>query len=348
MNGHHRLSSTSSSYLSLQMSMSPTSPTTTTTATTTELPLDFFDAIERAANLTKACFDRGIDLVRIDFDTVVDDNTYSSLQNALPMAKEYVKVLSYRLGLISDRFVQIPEPSEDDLIDNSNNNNNKGAEEEGEAKDNNDGDDMSTQAQPVLPSDPPSITLFFPDMGSSALARRDWKLTTTYTVLPSCVTLAAMQRDSITSSTRYVILLCPQYSEVEAVERLVGNCREQDVKVIMINPSLVNADQGFGLRAKNIRRALVEPFVTAYKLKTLSEGAIVREWPQAFSLYIEDDQVDGGYRLLQNFDSDPYMEQISNSFMADENLRNPNSGKQQDSNGVLREVMGFFKGLSRL
>lgn len=240
INAFHRLSS--SSCLSLQMSS--TSPTTTTT--TTELPLDFFDAIERAANLTKACFDRGIDLVRIDFDTVVDDNTYSSLQNTLPMAKEYVKVLSYRLGLISDRFVETPEPSEDDLLDNTNNNNNNNSNqstEEDQAKDTD-----TDVGQSVQTSDPPAITLFFPDMGSSALARRDWKLTTPYAVLPSCVTLAAMQRDTVTSSTRYIILLCPQYSEVEAVERLVSNCREEDVKVIMINPSLVNVDQGFGLR----------------------------------------------------------------------------------------------------
>ena len=50
---------------------------------------------------------------------------------------------------------------------------------------------------------------------------------------------------------------------------------------------LINMDQGFGVRARNIRKTLLSTFITTYKLKTLSQGAVVREWPNKFTVWKE-------------------------------------------------------------
>jgi hypothetical protein len=54
-----------------------------------------------------------------------------------------------------------------------------------------------------------------------------------------------------------------------------------------------------------MRKTLLDNFVTAYKLKTLRTGALVREWPRAYSLYIEDNEVEGGYSIVQNYSTEP-------------------------------------------
>ena len=47
-----------------------------------------------------------------------------------------------------------------------------------------------------------------------------------------------------------------------------------------------------------------------YKLKTTSQGAIVREWPAGFSVWVEDAGEAEGYRHLQSFAIDPPYEAI--------------------------------------
>lgn len=56
----------------------------------TELPSSFSDAVERAAVRTYKCFESGSKLCRIDFDTTIGDQTYTSLKSTLPMTKEFV------------------------------------------------------------------------------------------------------------------------------------------------------------------------------------------------------------------------------------------------------------------
>ena len=56
-----------------------------------------------------------------------------------------------------------------------------------------------------------------------------------------------------------------------------------------------------GVRARNVRKDVIDTFKMAYKLKTLPEGAIVREWPMGFSVWFEDVKEEEGYRLLANF-----------------------------------------------
>jgi hypothetical protein len=55
-----------------------------------ELPNDFFNAVQRASKQTIASISSGNLLSRIDFDTTVGDMTYTSIKNTMPIIKELV------------------------------------------------------------------------------------------------------------------------------------------------------------------------------------------------------------------------------------------------------------------
>jgi hypothetical protein len=62
--------------------------------------------------------------------------------------------------------------------------------------------------------------------------------------------------------------------------------------------------------ARAMRSSLINPFVTCYKLKTLADGAIVREWPSGFSLWMDDADATEGYTHLQTYVSEPPNETV--------------------------------------
>ena len=119
----------------------------------------------------------------------------------------------------------------------------------------------------------------------------------------------------------------------------------------MINPDLISMDQGFGVRARNLRKQLLNTFVTTYKLKTLQQGAVVREWPQGFSVWNESPEAEDGtgYTLLGSFTKDPTREMLDDMFDL-ANPVDPNAPPSEPGSAelIFNEVTGFFKGLSRL
>ena len=60
-----------------------------------------------------------------------------------------------------------------------------------------------------------------------------------------------------------------------------------------------------------MRANLIDPFQIVYKLKTLTDGAIVREFPNGYSVWMEDENSDGGYELLQSFKKEPSNEAVN-------------------------------------
>ena len=66
--------------------------------------------------------------------------------------------------------------------------------------------------------------------------------------------------------------------------------------------------------ARNIRKNVLETFTTTYKLKTLTKGALVREWPHDFSVWKEDETIPEGYSELGKFAEQPSGQEISDLF----------------------------------
>jgi hypothetical protein len=53
-----------------------------------------------------------------------------------------------------------------------------------------------------------------------------------------------------------------------------------------------------------MRKEVIDTFKMSYKLKTLENGAIVREWPGGFCVWMEDPTLEDGYKMLGNFGGD--------------------------------------------
>lgn len=196
-----------------------------------------------------------------------------------------------------------------------------------------------------------SIRLYFPDMGAAALARRDWKMGTDEAEIPGCMVAANVQNDPVQPTDKAAVLICPLHYETDFVMRVVSQCDEQGIPLFMINPDLISMDQGFGVRARNLRKQLLNTFVTTYKLKTLQQGAVVREWPQGFSVWNESPEAEDGtgYTLLGSFTKDPTREMLDDMFDL-ANPVDPNAPPSEPGSAelIFNEVTGFFKGLSRL
>jgi hypothetical protein len=139
-------------------------------------------------------------------------------------------------------------------------------------------------------------------------------LSTNATEIPPCVRTANIQNDPIEITDKMAILLCPLWYETDFVLRVVDLCQEKGIPCLMINPQLVSGDQGFGLRARAMRASLINPFVISYKLKTLADGAVVREWPSGFSVWMDDANASEGFTHLETYVNEPPNEAVMDLF----------------------------------
>lgn len=251
-----------------------------------ELPNSFNDMIQNAATRTLECISSGNLFCRIDIDTTIGDLTYTSIKSSMPIVKELVNELCISMNL------SLPIVNNSMIISQS----------------------MLDETAKSIFYPEKTLRILFPDMGAAALARRDWKMGSEYPEVPPCVFTSNIQNDPILDTDRVVIILCPRYSEIDFVKRIMDICTERSIPCILINPELINMDQGFGVRARNIRKTLLGTFIVTYKLITLRDGAIVRDWPKGFSVWKEDAQKDEGYSLLQTFQTDPPKDTIAELF----------------------------------
>eukprot|EP00596_Hydrurales_sp_CCMP1899_P002398 CAMPEP_0119038826 /NCGR_PEP_ID=MMETSP1177-20130426/7980_1 /TAXON_ID=2985 /ORGANISM="Ochromonas sp, Strain CCMP1899" /LENGTH=274 /DNA_ID=CAMNT_0007001905 /DNA_START=357 /DNA_END=1181 /DNA_ORIENTATION=- len=273
-----------------------------------------------------SCITSGKKRMRIDFDTSIGDQTYTSIKNTIPMMKEFSVILSQAMDLS-----MMIDDGEDDEIDETTN--------------------VEGTSAPTVVEAEKTMRIFFPDMGQAALARRDWKMGSDVSEVPPCVYTANIRNDDIQPTDKVAILLCPLASEADAVIRLMASCTASNVPLILVNPDLINMDQGFGVRARNLRKDVLGTCTTSYKLKTMQTGALVREWPNGFSVWNENPEApDGsGYKLLQTFQNDPTREMMNDLYDA----ANEEGGmaEPQPPNPVLKAIVDmrdFFDGMSKL
>ena len=66
--------------------------------------------------------------------------------------------------------------------------------------------------------------------------------------VPACVRTANVQNDPLEDSDKLAIILCPQSYEADYIGRVIDSCSQKGLPLVMVNPNLINMDQGFGLR----------------------------------------------------------------------------------------------------
>lgn len=139
--------------------------------------------------------------------------------------------------------------------------------------------------------------------------------------------------------------------EVLAKYEVEGITKEKLQFSVFINPTLVDMGvTGFGMAGRRLRERLIDTIPNAYYLRTLSWGALTRAWPRDFTVWQEEDSVDGGYRMIgqqSRLPSNPEVEDIydiANNIQDDPALA---SGPGTFM-GALNAFGDFVQGMTRL
>lgn len=298
---------------------------------------------------------------RVDFDTSIGDETYTTLKSSTEFMQQFVSSLSLAAipGVMERKQAEVirlvkakaelRELKEDEKVvmasagdgEEKEEDTYKCSEREAELL-----QIIASQGADPSPWSGPKIRIYFPDEGSAALARRDWK-----NEVPPCVEFSSCGgvQTADVSNDSIIIFFCPRASEAEFVEEILYKTEEtrgdELMMTVMVNPLLVDMGvTGFGMAGRRLRERLIDNLIPAYYLRTLAWGALTRVWPQLFTVWQEDESAEGGYRMIKAMDrlpSNPEVEDIYDIENGD--TKDPGQGP-----GFLNALGDFVNGMTRL
>ena len=322
----------------------------------TDLPDSLQDAAERAAQATAAYYQAmgPMSRCRVDFDTSIGDETYSLLKTSTEFMQLYVTATCYALipGLMERRQQEIMQAAQaraeqlrqTELEASS-------TKEEGEEKDTEASKlTRAPVAQQAEHWNGPIARVYFPDEGNAALARRDWLLGSGDDAkVPVCCkfsSLGGVQNQDI-SNDELVFFFCPNAAESDFVEDILEKTQENSPNLrmtVFVNPKLVDMGvTGFGLAGRRLRERLLDQLPTIYYLRTLAWGALTRQWPREFSVWQEDENANGGYRLIKTMDRLPSNPEVEDIYDLENGITQAREG-----GGLLDQFGDFVNGMMRL
>jgi len=92
-----------------------------------------------------------------------------------------------------------------------------------------------------------------------------------------------------------------------------------------------------------LRERLIDPLQGTYYLRTLPWGALTRQWPAQYSVWQEDADCEGGYRLIKTLDRLPSNPEVEDIYDIENGLV-----EERQSGGVLDQFGDFVNGMMRL
>lgn len=352
----------------------------------TELPDSLDDAASIAAN---ACYQLHLSSgpmtrCRVDFDTSIGDETYTTLKSSTEFMQKYVSALAMACipGVIERKqedvmrlikakqelkemkekqLEQVPDSVSDESTSNEEGELIYSAQENERLKKSSKTapkSELEQREEELLEiianqgADPkniwtgPKIRIYFPDEGSAALARRDWK-----SEVPACVDFSSCGGVQVAdvSNDSVVVFFCPRASEAEFVEDILYNTEENRgdelMLTVMVNPLLVDMGvTGFGMAGRRLRERLIDGLVPAYYLRTLAWGALTRVWPQLFTVWQEDVYAEGGYKMIKAMDRLPSNPEVEDIY----DIENGDRKEPGEGFGLLNAIGDFVNGMTRL
>ena len=330
-------------------------PTFEILATATELPDSLEDAAEIAA---MACADFSeasgpLGRCRVDFDTSAGDETYTLLKQSTEFMQNFVSFLSYRMvpGLQEQRQSEMMKVAQaraelQAMLDQG---------EDAEIDENKKAELIQILENggrdPEYKWEGPVVRVYFPDEGSAALARRDWNPTGSpdEAKVPPCVQFSSCGgvRIQDVSKDTLVSFNCPKASESDSVEELLQETetKSNDLKLtVFVNPNLVDMGvTGFGMAGRRLRERLLDGLTNTYYLRTLQWGALTRVWPKSFSVWQEDEEAEGGYRLIRAQSTLPSNPEVEDIYDIENGLMD-----EREGGGPLDQLGDFVNGMMRL
>ena len=338
----------------------------------TELPDSLSDAASIAANACHQIYLNAgsMNRCRVDFDTSIGDETYTTLKSSTEFMQQFVTSLSLACieGVREEKQRQVMKLVEakaelrdvQEQMDEAtafSDDDEEGSEENSEQSDIVDKlkqrEDELAQIivnqglDPTSDSwDGPKLRIYFPDEGSAALARRDWR-----SEVPSCVEFSACGGVQVadTSKDSVILFFCPRASEAEFVEEILYEAEEKRgdelMLTVMVNPLLVDMGvTGFGMAGRRLRERLIDGLIPAYYLRTLQWGALTRVWPQLFTVWQEDTNESTGYRMIKAMDRLPSNPEVEDIY----DIENGDMNAPSEGFGLLNALGDFVNGMTRL
>ena len=318
---------------------------------------------------------------RVDFDTSVGDETFPILKQSTEFMQNLVTGLCYlnmpelqqlkqneMMRVVTaksekasvekelEEFMksQKEETSKDESTDEStdNNNNNQDDTKKLLLQKLDDLEQIIARngVDPEYRYEGPRARIYFPDEGNAALAKRDWLGASPK--VPPCVEFSScggVQSQIDPSNDKLIFFFCPRASESEYVEDILRRTETaENTKLqlsVFVNPLLVDMGvTGFGMAGRLLRERLIDPLPYAYYLRTLPWGALTRVWPQPFSVWQEDDDAEGGYRLIRTLSTLPSNPEVEDIY----DIENGNMAGPGKGGGMLDQFGDFVNGMMRL
>lgn len=305
---------------------------------------------------------------RVDFDTSIGDETYTTLKSSTEFMQQFVSSLSLvcihgvreqkqqQVMKLVQAKAELRELQEqiDEVTSFSGNDDEEKSSERSDIVDKlaqreeeliqiiaNQGVDPTTGSWEGA-----KVRIYFPDEGSAALARRDWK-----SEVPSCVEFSSCGGVQVadTSKDAVILFFCPRASEAEFVEEILYKAEEKRgdelMLTVMVNPLLVDMGvTGFGMAGRRLRERLIDGLVPAYYLRTLQWGALTRVWPQLFTVWQEDANENSGYRMIKAMDRLPSNPEVEDIY----DIENGDTAAPSEGFGFLNALGDFVNGMTRL
>ena len=311
---------------------------------------------------------------RVDFDTSIGDETYTTLKSSTEFMQQFVSSLSLACveGVREEKQRQVMKLVEakaelrevqeqmDEATAFAGDDEDQEAEDSEKSSEQSDIVDKLSQREEELMQiianqgfdpttdswDGAKLRIYFPDEGSAALARRDWK-----SEVPSCVEFSACGGVQVadTSKDAVILFFCPRASEAEFVEEILYKMEEQRgdelMLTVMVNPLLVDMGvTGFGMAGRRLRERLIDGLIPAYYLRTLQWGALTRVWPQLFTVWQEDANDSTGYRMIKAMDRLPSNPEVEDIY----DIENGDMNAPSEGLGLLNALGDFVNGMTRL
>lgn len=148
------------------------------------------------------------------------------------------------------------------------------------------------------------VKVMFPDTGAAALAKRNWgNQQFQVTDMGSRFTPIETQ---VSPEDEIFIVTCPSAVEVERAEKL--SILAGDRPVIFLIPQLEDvAVVGIGLAARKLRDRFIKNIYTAYHLRPIPDGAILRCHPSLWQIWLEKES---GHELATELSTKPMGEDL--------------------------------------
>uniref|UniRef100_A0A7S4N837 DUF1995 domain-containing protein n=1 Tax=Guillardia theta TaxID=55529 RepID=A0A7S4N837_GUITH len=179
-----------------------------------------------------------------------------------------------------------------------------------------------------------TVHIIMPDVGASALAKRDWAGADGFKV-------SAFERSglpNLVETDDCVVVVAPAASEIDQLRRLSERAAELGLPVVLVNPSVkspggenLGSLGSYALGLSDFLRS----FEPAYHLRTLSWGLILRMFPGNWEVFQLDPR--GSYVKIKECDTMPIGEALEEIY----NEANPSKG---DGLGSLARGLGSFLG----